>query len=263
MPRDGTFTKIMTVVRCVAEHAEGVRFPELLDRLELPKSTLHRILQSLQAERLLCFDEQGRRYRLGYGLLELARQSWERTDIRREAQHVMAELMAQTSETVHLAVLDGPDVVYVDKVESPQTMRMGSAVGARNPAYCTGVGKALLAFVEPRELARRLDGYKFHAFTPNTIVSEKRLVEELNRIRTTLVAVDNEEHEIGVRCAAAPIFNYQGMAIASISVAVPTFRWNPRRFRLLMDRVRLAAASITTSCGGIAPRNPTVQAPRH
>ncbi|HVZ13656.1 MAG TPA: IclR family transcriptional regulator, partial [Bauldia sp.] len=197
----------MTVLRHAAERADGATFTELLEALDIPKSTLHRLLHTLLSERLLRLDETDHRYKLGYGIFELARHAWERTDIRREAQHAILELVRHTGETVHLAILDGLDVVYVDKIEGSHTIRMASTVGARNPAYCTGVGKALLAFVDSKELARRFTGYEFRSFTPNTITSFKRLANEMARIRAAHFAVDNEEHEVGIRCAAAPIFN--------------------------------------------------------
>ena len=134
----------MDVVRLVAGAETGATFPQIAQDLGLPKSTLHRLLQVLVQQNLLRLDAD-RHYRLGYGIFELARLAWDRIDIRREAQPSdYAALVRETGETVHLAVLDGAEVVYVDKVEGSQTIRMASMIGARNPAYCTGVGKALL-----------------------------------------------------------------------------------------------------------------------
>lgn len=247
-----TFGKVMNVLRCVAQGDDGASFPELIKTLGIPKSTLHRFLRSLVSEGLLRFDESDRRYRLGLAMFELARNAWARIDVRREAQGVINALVRETGETVHLAVLDGLDVVYVDKVEGLHTIRMASKVGARNPAYCTGVGKALLAYVEPRELAQQFEGYPFEQLTPNTITSLAKFAEAMAHIRAVGFAEDNEEHEPGIRCAAAPIFNYRGAAIASISITVPSFRWDVGRNRPLTDSVSAAAATVTANCGGIA-----------
>jgi DNA-binding IclR family transcriptional regulator len=244
-----TFAKMMDVVRFVGGSEAGAAFPQIARELELPKSTLHRLLQDLVQQRLLSQGDD-RLYKLGHGLFELARLAWDRADIRREAQRSIAALVRDTNETVHLAILDGVDVVYIDKVEGSQTMRMASMIGARNPAYCTGVGKALIAFLPPDELKARYTHYNFRAFTPRTIASFRALNAALAEIRKRGYATDNEEHEVGIRCAAAPIFNFRGTAISSLSITVPVIRCDQKRLFELARRVQAAADEITERCGG-------------
>lgn len=248
----GTFNKLMEVIQRIAEAEAGATFPQLGHSLNLPKSTLHRLLQVLLSHGLVRLDDD-RRYLLGYGFFELARLSWDRVDIRREAQQTIVALVRESGETVHLAVLDGTDVVYVDKVEGSHRMRMASMIGVRNPAYCTGVGKALLAYLEPAELQRRFTDYRFHAFTAHTIASLGDLGRHLAEIRQLRYATDDEEHEIGIRCVAAPIFNFRGDTISSISITVPTIRCDHGRLSDLARQVLEAADEITARCGGRLP----------
>ncbi len=245
----GTFAKTMEVLRHVAGIEGGATFPELVDRLALPKSTLHRLLSDLLQEGMLRLDED-RRYRLGTGAFELARLAWDRVDIRPQAEPVIARLVERTGETVHLAVLDGFDVVYVDKVEGSHTFRMASMIGARNPAHCTGVGKALLAFLDADDLRKRIGARRLAPFTPNTITALPALAEELTRIRERGYAFDDEEHELGIRCAAAAVFNFRGAPVASLSITAPTVRCDTGRLAALGEMVGAAASEITRRCGG-------------
>src|SRR5690606_21395402 len=127
----------------------------------------HRLLQGLLAEGLLRFEPEGNRYYLGYGLLELAGLTWSRLDVRKAARGVLTRLSQTARETVHMAVLDGAEVVYIEKMDGTQTVRMTSAIGMRNPAYCTGVGKSLLGFLPPDRLEKLLTEMTFERFTPN------------------------------------------------------------------------------------------------
>lgn len=249
----GTFNKTMLVLRQIAGSDDGATFPQLVDALQLPKSTLHRLLQDLLSQSLARLDDD-RRYRLGYGFFELARLAWDRADIRREARPVITALVRETGETVHLAVLDGLDVVYVDKVEGSGTFRMASMIGARNPAHCTGVGKALIAYLEPDDLMRRLAGRTLEPFTEYTLTSPEALIAHLSDIRARGYAFDDQEHEIGIRCAAAAVFNFRGQAIASLSITVPTMRYEGGPIDELGQRVAHAANEITARCGGRVPR---------
>lgn len=252
LPGSGTFKKLMEVIRAIAEGQDGASFPELERSANIPKSTLHRLLQTLLNEGMVRLDID-KRYRLGLTWFELARLSWNRLDIRRDAQPTIYELGRDVGETVHLAVLDGVDVVYVDKIEGSHTMRMASMIGARNPAYCTGVGKALLAYLDTEDLRRRFSGYDFRSFTPRTIGSTDELIEQLAAIRQRRYALDDEEHEVGIKCVAAAIFDFRGKAISSLSVTVPTLRFSEDMLAGLAQKVVIAAADITARCGG-APR---------
>lgn len=256
---EGSLAKSVSLLHIVSTTAKGVSFTHLRTLSGQPKATLHRLLQNLLDLRLLRFDADVKRYSLGYGLLEMAGRAWSQLDIRHAAREMMAELSTALDETVHLAVLDASDIIYIDKVESSQPFRLGSAIGLRNPAFCTGVGKALIAFLPTNELDQVIKHTKFTALTPNTLTTEADLRKSLSMIRQTGYAYDDEEHHLGIRCAAAPIFNHSGRPIASISVAAPLMRCDDNRLLELRDRVMDAAYRVTRDCGGVPPPRVTVE----
>jgi DNA-binding IclR family transcriptional regulator len=161
----------------------------------------------------------------------------------------MQRLGNLTRETIHLSVYDEPHIVYIDKIESTLPIRMYSRVGARAESYCTGVGKALIAFLGDYEFEQFLQKVSFTQFTPNTITSAKELREELARIRAQGYALDLQEHEEGVRCAAAPIFGLDGRVAGSISIAAPAFRKTEDDILALAPAVMGAARQISENLG--------------
>jgi DNA-binding IclR family transcriptional regulator len=141
------------------------------------------------------------------------------------------------------------EVVYVEKIDSYQTLRMYSQIGRRSPMYCTGLGKALLAYLAPHELKVFLKRKELHRHTEHTLTTSKALLAELEQIREQGYALDNEEHEEGIRCVAAPVFGFRGQAVAAISVAGPTLRLNDEKIAYLIPLVREAAADISARLG--------------
>jgi DNA-binding IclR family transcriptional regulator len=196
--------------------------------IELSTSTAFRQLCTLVHHRYVERDEQTGQYTLGLACLELAQAYYKGNDVRRAALPELDRLRNETRETVHLAILDEMEVVYIEKLESLQPIGlMGSRVGGRAPAYCTGVGKALLASI-PRDVIRHgFAGKRLRRYTPNTIVTLKGLFAELAMISSRGYALDNEEHEGGVCCVAAPIRDMKGDVIAALSVSGPVDRLEP------------------------------------
>ncbi len=226
------------------------RFSDLLRDTGLPKATLHRMLKALVAHRFLALEPRDQTYNVGLQVFGMARNLWEGMDIRRAAAPEIAWLSEKTGETVHLAVLDDAQVVYIDKVESRQQIRMFSAVGKHGPVHCTGVGKAILAFLGPapqRELVARLP---LTRFTKNTFVNRAALLRHLQEIRARGYAKDLEEHEERIRCTAAPIFDYRGEVIAALSVTAPSFRFTLKRLDEIAPLVMRAASETTRKLGG-------------
>ena len=160
----------------------------------------------------------------------------------------MAELSQLSNETCHLGVRDGDCVLYIDKVESPHSLRMVSRVGGTNPLHCTGIGKAILAWLPPDEL----DEYcsrPLERRTANTIVAPEILRAELQRTRDRGYAVDDIENEIGVRCVGAPIFDHDGDLVGAVSLAGPTLRMTWERVEQLTAPVIEAAREISARLG--------------
>src|SRR5579862_7952562 len=173
---------------------------ELSTELDLHKSTVHRLLMILERHRMVEREPKTGRYRLGMRLFELGSLAIARFNIRERARHHLEQLMAEVDETVHLCVLDGGEVLYVDKIEPSRSVRMASRIGRRNGAHCSAVGKAVMALMPEREVDEILKQHGMGRFTPRTLVTAAELKADLKATRKRGYAIDNEEAETGVRC---------------------------------------------------------------
>lgn len=214
---------------------------ELAARLGLAKSTVHRLLTTLMVDGLVERDRQSGRYRLGLKLYELGAIVADHLDLHEVIAGPIDDLRNRTGETVHVAILDGGEVVYVARRESPHTLRLFGRVGHRNHAHCTSTGKVLLAFLPEPERAAILDGRELPAHTQYTITDHDRLEEELEAIRRRGWAANVNESELGVTSVAAPIRDASGRVVAAISVAGPGPRFTRETVR------RFAAETVRTA----------------
>jgi DNA-binding IclR family transcriptional regulator len=204
------------------------RVGEVAEALEVPKTTASELMTTLAEQRLLRRTESGR-YRLGWRLFELSQNLLDTTEFRTAAQKVIEELVERLGETVHLAVLDNMQAVYIEKQQPTPAVKIpASRVGARLHAHCTGVGKLLLSDCEWEPVRQALKHHGMPAFTPNSIVTSEELYEELQRIRERGYSFDNEETLQGLRCVAAPVQDADGQIIAALSVSAPAFRYEDR-----------------------------------
>lgn len=222
-----TLSSVRNAARLLKEFSRGSReigVTELSRRLGIGKSTAHRLLNTLAEERLLEQDPDTGAYRLGLAMYELGASVSMHTDLHNACVPVLDQLANATRETVQVAVLDGREVVYVERRESPQTLRLFGRVGHRNDAYCTSTGKVLLAYLPGPRLAALLDGWELRARTPHTITDPARLLAELDQVRRRGWAENVNEVEMGVASVAAPIRNGLGEVVASVSVAGPLQR---------------------------------------
>lgn len=202
--------RVLATLNLLGTFPDGVGLNDLARLLDSPRSSVHRALGALRRANLVDQDLDGR-YRIGYGLLKLAFSYYESSDEVARLRPVLAELAETFGETTHYALLDGVEVVYLAKVQ-PATSRyqLTSVIGGRNPAYCTGVGKALLAYslLNLADVERFMDDQSesIHRFTEHTITTAAELDAELAHVREVGYAVDREEHEEGVNCLAIPLF---------------------------------------------------------
>jgi DNA-binding IclR family transcriptional regulator len=197
------------------------------------------------------------RYRLGWRLVTLSETLLATTELRKEAHPVMEELAAQYQETIHLAVLDDTQAVYVDKLEGRQAVRVElTSLGARLYAHCSALGKVLLAYSSEDEVKRIIRIAGLPRFTPNTITDEEELLQALAKIRKQGYAYDLEEILPDLCCVGAPIYNHGGEVIAAISMSIPAFRFR-RSQAEYREAVMRAAKTISKSLGyyGTPPRN--------
>ena len=200
---------------------------EVARALEFPKSTISELMSNLADQKLLRRMVTGR-YRLGWRLFELSQTLLDTTEFRVEARKVMEELVESWKETVHLAVLDGAQAVYLEKLQPTPAIKIWiSRTGARLPAHCSGVGKVLLAHSEWQHVAQLLEHQGMPGLTPNTITDLESLAEELGRVRERGYAYDHEETLVGLCCVAAPVYGSSGSVIAALSLSVPDYRFRP------------------------------------
>jgi DNA-binding IclR family transcriptional regulator len=241
--------RIVAILNCFSNHTSERSFAELLQAVGLNKSTLYRLLEAMRSHDLIALDPPTGKYCLGMKLFELGMVSIGRLDVARVALPELETLVARVGETAHLCILDGSDVVYIAKVESKLSFRVPSNIGRRNPAYCTGVGKALLAHLPEQKLEEYLAQTEFRRFTRNTLTSPLALKRHFQQIRSQGYSVDDQEIEEGLRCIGAPVRDHTGEAIAAISVAGPATRMLKRNVRKLSSHVVAAADRISHRLG--------------
>ncbi|TPW27413.1 IclR family transcriptional regulator [Pararhizobium mangrovi] len=239
----GTLGKAIDVLELVAETDEPIRFTEILRRCDQPRGTLHRQLSNLVEEGLLVVNRD-HSYSLGVRLLKFASKAWANNEFRVIAEPHLRRLHELTGETVHMGVLRGLEVIYLDKVESRQAVRMYSQIGNASPVFCTGVGKAALSCLSKETVEEMLPRIAFRRFTEHTLVDPATFAKAIDRARSEGVAYDREEHEIGIRCVAAPIHTADRSFVAGISVTAPAYRAGEETIAGWVDLVREAAAAI-------------------
>ena len=224
---------------------------ELSVEIDLSSSTTFRQLATLVYYRYVQRDEQTNQYTLGLSCLELARAYYEGNDLRRVALPELERLRNETKETIHLGILDQTELVYIEKLQGLHPIGlMSSRVGGRSPAYCTGVGKVLLAYEDPQIVKQYFVKRKLHRYTDNTITSLAALVSELASIRSQGYALDCGEHESQVYCVAAPIFDMKGAVIAGLSISGPADRMESIEInQKLIKRAKQTANNISIKLG--------------
>jgi len=225
---------------------------EVSRKLKIPKSTTSYLLHTLLERGYLVREQEGV-YRLGMKLLALGGQALRGIEVREVALPVLRRLTAETQTTAHLAVLEGAEAVYIERVPSPGFIQIDTWIGRRMPLHSTSVGKALAAFLPEEESGALFQTAGLARFTPRTIVSLPRLRLEFKRIRESGAAVDNEENTPGVRCVAAPIFGSNGRVVAAMSLTGPVQQVTEERVAKIVDKLREAARQLTLALGGHPP----------
>lgn len=221
---DGTVGKALDVLDMVASHGRPVRFSDLLAHADYPKATLYRLLQTLTHQGMLVLDPDQGTYALGVRLVRLAHAAWAQSSLAPIARPYLDELAERTGETIHLAQMDLGQVLYVDKRNAARPVEMFAQAGKVGPAYCTGVGKAMLAYLSPEALEQALARQSFHRHTDQTLDTPEKLMTELKAIRARGHAFDREEHEKGIICCAVPILTRSGRVLGALSVTSTTAR---------------------------------------
>lgn len=233
----------VAVLKAFTSSAPNWGVSDLAAQVGQSRSTVHRILSTLTDEGLLEQDPATGRYRLGLVLFDLAAAVPSQRSLHEAVLLPMTDLRNKTGETVQVGVLDGRQVVYVERLDSPNTLRMFTQMGRRSDAHCTGTGKALLAFLARPQLDKLMKGWEPVRKTEHTIVAQAALMSEFELIRQQGFAENRHESEMGVVSIAAPIRDHSQTTIAAMSVAGPTDRMDHRRDQLAEIVVTLALAT--------------------
>ena len=246
------------LLKAFSEERVDLGISELSRRLGVAKSTVHRLAATLAAEGLLEQDRETEKYRLGIALFRLGALVRRRMDISSQGRPYLYELREKTNETVHLAILDGTEIMYVYNLESTQAIRMRSDLGVRKPAYCTAEGQAILAF-QPQAVLDAVIVQGLSPRTPQTITDPAKLIKALAVVRQRGCAIEDEESEIGMRGISAPIRNDAGEVVAAVGLAGPVTRLSKKAITTFIPHVIETADLVSRRLGYRSPPGGAVE----
>jgi IclR family acetate operon transcriptional repressor len=238
----------LRLLQLFSESPHGLTAKQVAGRSRLPVSTVHRFLANLEGTAFLNCGGDGV-YHLGIACFAIGQAALGQLDIRRVSLPYLQELNRQTRETIHLTVRHGLSAVYVEKLDSPEQLRIHSRIGASVPFYCTAVGKVILAYMADDERERVLPRLVLKRLTPNTVGNLQELEAELYRVRKNGYACDLEENEPHIRCVAAPIWDHAGSVNASLSITAPVVRMPVTRLRQVAPLIQTAGLQISRELG--------------
>jgi len=241
--------RALAALDVLAKRSSECSLVELCRELDLHRSTVHRLMMVLEQHRLVDKNPETGRYRLGLKLFELGSKAIASLDPRRHARPYLDRLQRELGETVFFCILDDGQVFYLDKVESQQSIRTACTVGSRAPAYCTAVGKAMLAELPDAEVNDIVRRWGLKAITAKTITTAAALRTELKAIRSRGYAIDNEEKEEGLRCVSASVRGHSGKLLSAISVSGPAFRITKERIPEIGQVVMRIANDLSAEFG--------------
>jgi len=246
----GSLLQGFAILELLAHEGGPLGVTEIARRLGMPKSGIHRVLQLMRGAGWVKHTEHGQ-YDCSLKLWELGQRVADRMDLRKMAAALMRDLAQRTQETVHLSILDNGEVLYLEKLDSPQPVRAFTRVGGRAPAYCVATGRAMLAYADEATLAAATRDME--VFTALTVKSRQALDKELERVRRKGYAVNRGEWRGGVRGLAAPVFDGRGWVVAAIGIAGPGERLSDAAIQAMAPVVVSAAESLSRELGFAAP----------
>jgi IclR family acetate operon transcriptional repressor len=241
--------RALTLLEALGDSRGEVGIAELSKRVGLHVSTTHRLLATLVARGYARQSPETGRYGLGAMALHLAESYLSQMDLRRLVRPALERLSQETGETANLVILDRREALYLDKVESPQSLRIFSRIGRRAPLHCTAVGKVLLAYRSKAQVGTLLGRGPLERLTKHTITSVGQLKRELEKVRDQGFAQDREECEEGACCIAVPLRNAQGSVEAALSISAPTTRLTPRRLEEMIPAMLQMGREVSAQLG--------------
>lgn len=245
----GSVEKALKIFEYVISKKNGARIQDIAQHMNLSPPAVYKHLETLVNCGYVYKEPQTHKYIASYKIVELSSIVLRNVQVREIAHPFLVDLMEKTGMTVHFAIKDGDEGVYVDKIESARTIPTISRIGMRMRLYSTGFGKAILAFMPSEELNSYLSRVKLVKHTHNTITDPDRLIHELSLIRQKGYAIDNEENEHGVKCVGAPVFDYTGNVIGGISVTAAATSFSEQTIVVVAMEVMRTAHEISKKLG--------------
>lgn len=242
-------SRALDIIQLVGMKKGGLGVTEIAKQMDINKSSVYRILVTLAQYGYIEQDESTGLYKLGYKFLEISSKLLDSIDIRSEAGPFLQQLEDTTNEVIHLVVYDQGEVVYIEKLEGTETLRMHSKVGKRAPMHCTSVGKAILANLPSGMVHEIVERKGLPMHTKHTITDKDALFKELVQVKQNGYALDLEENENGISCIAAPIFDHLGKVVAAISISGPTIRMTEERLDQLKEQMLDVGSQISVRLG--------------
>ncbi|SBW07377.1 Pectin degradation repressor protein KdgR [uncultured delta proteobacterium] len=197
---------------------------EIGEKLGYDKSTTFRLLATLKERNFVIQNAKNQKYSNAIKLLMLGNAVLRHKNYSHNIRIELKKLAETTRETVNLAIAEGTEVIYIDRYETEDILKLASAIGQRRPMYCTSVGKAIMAYYDPGYVESLCTNFPFEAFTEFTCTNKKALLKELELIRQRGYSIDNQEHHLGIRCVAVPILSQHNEPLAAVSISMPQFR---------------------------------------
>jgi DNA-binding IclR family transcriptional regulator len=244
-----TVERALDILLCFSRQTPELTMTQIAELVGINKSTVHRILGTLEERRFVERDLTTGAYKPSINLLQIAYLAIEYNDVRRRAGPFMRRLVEQYRETITLGELDGSEILYLDVIESPQRVKLAAAIGQRLPAFCTASGKAILAFA-PDELVQRILESTLPQYTPNTLHSPEALLADLHQIHEQGYAISLQEFEEGINAVAAPILGLNNRPIASVAVAGPSYRLTREQMVEIGSDIQVVAYDIASEIQG-------------
>ncbi len=240
--------RIFDILEQLSASAAPLGLTEIANGTGMSKSTVHRLISAMCSRHYVEKLPDGT-YSIGYKLIETVSLHINSLELMTEAKPFLSDIKRDLDLTSHLGILDGCDVVYLEKMDVYPGTRLYTQVGYRSPAYCSSMGKCLLSCLSGDELDNVLYLCKFKKYTQNTITDIRELKHSLRDIRAQGWAIDNEEYQTGHRCVGAPIFDYRGSAVAAISASGSVAEISDKRLDMIINEVKQAAGNLSRRLG--------------
>ncbi|MEC5273290.1 IclR family transcriptional regulator [Caldifermentibacillus hisashii] len=249
MPIIQSVERALKILDLFDEFEPELKITEISDKMELNKSTVHSLLKTLEKHKYIDQNPENGKYKLGLKLIERGNCVVSTIDIRQVARTYLLDLAKRTGQTVHLGILNGKEGVYIDKIEGESAIIRFSKIGKGFPLHATAIGKVLLAFQEPKETNLLLSNYNFTEQTEYSITNQGEFLAQIEKVHQQGYAIDNQENELGVRCIAAPLLNFENKVLAGISISTLISQVNDEKLGKYIKLLKQTSLEISKKLG--------------